>query len=154
MRLLASAAALAFPCSSSATLAVMSSLLKDKGVPLVCESRDTELSEGDSSPEVGRTGALLVAGVGGARFFPDPSTLPPPSWRRAAIVHHRSSLRMVMFCAQEHKRERRGVCSGRMDALLPRGASCFRGGARAGWQGSGFWLGRIVPTAWRHRSMD
>lgn len=79
MRLLASAAALAPPCSSTATLAVMSSLLIDRGVPLVCESRDTELSEGDSSPDVGRTGGLLAAGTGGARFFPDPSTRPPPS---------------------------------------------------------------------------
>lgn len=88
MRLLASAAALD-PCSSNATLAVMSSLLTDTGVPLVWESSEIELSDGDSRPDVGLTGALLAAGAGGARFLPDPSTRPPPSWRRAAIIHHR-----------------------------------------------------------------
>lgn len=79
MRLVASAAALAPPCSSSATLVVISSVLTDKGVLLVCESRDTELSEGDRSPDVCGTGTLLGAGGGGARFLPEPSTRPPPS---------------------------------------------------------------------------
>lgn len=80
---LAAAAAWAVPCSSSATLAVMSSFSTDKGVLEVCELSDIELSEGERPPE-GRSCGFWA--TGGARFLPLPSTLPPPKLLLVAMI--------------------------------------------------------------------
>ena len=103
MRLLAAAAACAEPCSSRAMREVRSSWSVDIGVLEVCDDSDTELSEGDNRPGV-RTVCWMclgvtvedVAGDGGARPLPDPSTRPPPRLLRAAMpmsrvfVHQRA----------------------------------------------------------------
>ena len=85
MRELAAAAAWADTCSLRATLEVRSSLSVDSGVLEVCGLSETELSEGESR-SVGRAGGLF--GTGGARFFPLPSTLPPPRLLLAAMVSY------------------------------------------------------------------
>lgn len=63
----------------------MSSFSVDKGVLDACELSDVELSDGESRPEL-RTGCLLGAAGGGARFLPVPSTRPPPRVLRAAMA--------------------------------------------------------------------
>lgn len=98
------AAAGAEPCSSRATLEVMSSFSVDTGVLEVSLPSDTELSDGESRPG-GRNTAALLAGSGGgaaggaARPFPVPSTLPPPKLLREAIFTHTYMSFMIIVSA-------------------------------------------------------
>lgn len=87
------AAAGAEPCSSRATLEVMSSFSVDSGVLEVWLLSDTELSDGDRRPGVRKTAALPAAGGGGgggggAKPFPVPRTRPPPRLLREAMILH------------------------------------------------------------------
>ena len=85
----AAAAAGAEPCSLRATFAAISSCSVDSGVLEVWLLSDIELSEGDKIAGLRVTGGLFGGG-GGARFFPVPSTLPPPKLLLFAISHRRN----------------------------------------------------------------
>jgi hypothetical protein len=95
MRELAAATAWLEPCSSRATLAVISSFSVDIGVLDVWLLNDNELAEGDRAAVL-RKGGFGCAGDrdwGAAGLFPGPRLR--PRVRLAAMLHYRPSCKII-----------------------------------------------------------